>query len=385
MATYKRFSFPHVYHYIFVLVSINIAKAQAQSLNHSLYSFGDSFVDPGNNNYLDTIAKANSPPYGQDFVNGTPTGRFTNGRQVTDFIALNLSALNYPRAYLDPNLSLEDLMSAVGFGSAGTGFDPLTPPILDVIPISTQLKYFIEYKRRLVAAIGEKNTEDKIGRALVYVTAGTNDFIVNYFSSASSRPDMYTIPEYQSFLLQLIRQFIQGLMDQGVRRIAFSGLPPLGCLPTSITLYSNDSANVDGPRDCVEYLNTVAQDFNLMLQNELMTMQNSLNGSKIAYIDFYGPVNDTIKNPQKYGFDQVNRGCCGSGTIEQGILCSLIPILCPDASKYVFWDATHFTEKAYYIIYEANRPIIDSVINFTEEAYSIFFKANRPITNDVSN
>ncbi|KAM7473599.1 hypothetical protein LguiB_020842 [Lonicera macranthoides] len=332
MTSYKRFSFPQVYYYVFVLLSI-IAKAQARPLNHSLYSFGDSYVDPGNNNYISTIAQANFPPYGRDFVNKTPTGRFCNGRQVPDFIALNLCAANYPRAYLDPNLSLADLISAVGFGSSGSGFDPLTPPILTAIPVPTQLEFFREYRRRLVAAIGEKNTRDKIGRSLIYVAAATNDFILNYFGNSTSRRTMFTIAQYERFLLQLVRQFIQGLVDQGARRIAFSGLPPLGCLPVSITLYSNNTRNVLGPRNCVEYLNTVARDFNLMLQNELRTIQNSLNGSKIAYIDFYGPVNDTIYNPQRYGFDQVNRGCCGTGIFEQGRSCNSTTITCPDASR----------------------------------------------------
>lgn len=48
--------------------------------------FGDSIVDPGNNNNLLTIAKSNYPPYGRDFIGGTPTGRFTNGKIPSDFV-----------------------------------------------------------------------------------------------------------------------------------------------------------------------------------------------------------------------------------------------------------------------------------------------------------
>ena len=63
------------------------------SLKQSLYaqkvpcyfSFGDSIVDNGNNNNLLSLAKANFPPYGIDFANGLP-GRFTNGRNIADFI-----------------------------------------------------------------------------------------------------------------------------------------------------------------------------------------------------------------------------------------------------------------------------------------------------------
>lgn len=48
--------------------------------------FGDSSVDPGNNNRLATTTKGNFLPYGKNFFNGRPTGRFTDGRLATDFI-----------------------------------------------------------------------------------------------------------------------------------------------------------------------------------------------------------------------------------------------------------------------------------------------------------
>ena len=48
--------------------------------------FGDSTVDPGNNNRLQTAAKANFLPYGVSFYGGMPTGSFSNGRLVTDIL-----------------------------------------------------------------------------------------------------------------------------------------------------------------------------------------------------------------------------------------------------------------------------------------------------------
>lgn len=53
----------------------------------SIIVFGDSSVDPGNNNNLpNTWHKGNFLPYGKDFSHSLPTGRFTNGRLCTDFI-----------------------------------------------------------------------------------------------------------------------------------------------------------------------------------------------------------------------------------------------------------------------------------------------------------
>jgi hypothetical protein len=66
-----------------------------QCLNHqclrkehvALFIFGDSFVDAGNNNYINatTDFQANYEPYGETFFK-YPTGRFSNGRLISDFI-----------------------------------------------------------------------------------------------------------------------------------------------------------------------------------------------------------------------------------------------------------------------------------------------------------
>jgi hypothetical protein len=50
--------------------------------------FGDSIVDTGNNNDLNTIAKCNFLPYGRDFNGGMPTGRFSNGKVPSDLLGL---------------------------------------------------------------------------------------------------------------------------------------------------------------------------------------------------------------------------------------------------------------------------------------------------------
>lgn len=53
------------------------------------FIFGDSLLDNGNNNDLETAARANYQPYGVDFPDG-PTGRFTNGKNMADFLGLSL-------------------------------------------------------------------------------------------------------------------------------------------------------------------------------------------------------------------------------------------------------------------------------------------------------
>jgi phospholipase/lecithinase/hemolysin len=53
-----------------------------------LFSFGDSLTDTGNFRFVfpnDTLAPGLSFPYGETFFQ-RPTGRFSNGRLIVDFI-----------------------------------------------------------------------------------------------------------------------------------------------------------------------------------------------------------------------------------------------------------------------------------------------------------
>lgn len=78
---------------------------EATTLVPAIMTFGDSAVDVGNNDYLPTIFKANYPPYGRDFVNHQPTGRFCNGKLATDItgkwkISFKLKPFSFPFFFL---------------------------------------------------------------------------------------------------------------------------------------------------------------------------------------------------------------------------------------------------------------------------------------------
>ncbi|PIN10421.1 Triacylglycerol lipase [Handroanthus impetiginosus] len=335
----------------------NLAKQRPVNNSVSaLFVFGDSTVDSGNNNYIDTLSKGNFAPYGKDFPNHVPTGRFTNGRLATDFVASYIGIKDLIPPYLDPTLSLDDLKTGVCFASAGTGFDPLTAQMNGVIPMQKQMKYFEEYKSRMEGYIGKDKTKTLIENAALLISAGTNDFIVNYYGPPIRRKT-YTISRYQQYVLELGQQFVQGLVEMGARKIAFVGLPPMGCVPSVITLNSD---NAFTHRGCIEELSSVARDYNRLLQNKLTAMQSRDAG--FVYIDIYKPLDDMIKKPQHYGFDNVNCGCCASGMIEISILCNPYSAVCSDDSKYVFWDAVHPTEAAYYNVFLSVRPVIDRLL-----------------------
>lgn len=111
-----------------ILVFVQTLRIQAKV--SSIIVFGDSTVDSGNNNYISTILKSNFGPYGRDFNNGEPTGRFSNGRIVTDFISEGFQLKQAIPAYLDSSYSIADFATGVCFASAGTGYDDATSNVL---------------------------------------------------------------------------------------------------------------------------------------------------------------------------------------------------------------------------------------------------------------
>jgi len=75
---------------ISTLIGLVVAMATTfvpQAEARAFFVFGDSLVDNGNNNYLATTARADSPPYGIDYPTRRPTGRFSNGLSIPDFIS----------------------------------------------------------------------------------------------------------------------------------------------------------------------------------------------------------------------------------------------------------------------------------------------------------
>eukprot|EP01018_Ginkgo_biloba_P025484 Gb_06060 [translate_table: standard] len=321
-----------------------IRSTEAQKVP-AVYVFGDSYGDTGNNDYILTLARANFPPYGRDFIDHVPTGRFSNGKLMSDYFVEGLGIKELLPPYLDPKLEAQDLLTGVSFASSGTGLDNLTAKILNVIPFWKEIEYFKEYTSRLVALVGEDRTISILKEAVYFITIGTNDFIANYYVFPFRRYQ-YTVSQYKEFLLQTYTDYIKKLYSLNARRIALINLPPLGCLP-----FGRTERILQSKGACVEEINQAASDFNTGLMSIIDQLKSVLPDLKIVSLDYNTLISDAIKNPSKYGFEVTAKGCCGTGKIELGILCNkFTPFTCVDASKYVFFDSVHLTQKAYEII-----------------------------------
>ncbi|KAJ4965468.1 hypothetical protein NE237_017317 [Protea cynaroides] len=307
----------------------------------AVFGFGDSIIDPGNNNNLTTVVKCNFPPYGKDFMGGMPTGRFCNGRVPTDFFVEELGIKNLLPAYLDPNLGPQDLLTGVSFASGAAGYDPLTSKIASVLSLADQLKLFKEYTGKLKKIAGEERTKTILKESFYALCAGSDDIANTYFPTPFRKKD-YDVPAYTDLMLRSASNFIQELYKLGARRIAVLDVPPIGCVPSQRTIAGGQE------RKCADEYNQAALLFNSKLSSQIDYLNNKLPQAKIVFVDIYKPLLGIIENPNTYGFDDVLEGCCGTGKIEVAILCNgLVPVTCPDDSKFLFWDSYHPTERGY--------------------------------------
>ncbi|VAH98086.1 unnamed protein product [Triticum turgidum subsp. durum] len=321
----------------------------ARPLVPAVMLLGDSLLDIGNNDYILTIAKANFPPYGRDFEDHIATGRFSNGKVLSDFIGESLGFTSSPVAYLSPEASGENLVSGANFASAQSGYYDQTAHMYNVIPLSQQLEHFKEYRHKLVVLVGSSQAESIISDSLYIISAGSNDYLFNYYIN----PFIHKSPDqFSDLLIGIFNSTVAELYGMGARRIGVFSLPSFGCAPLTITVFGHGGNNT-----CVTSLNNDARKFNRKLSASIDLLSKRYHDLKIAVLDLYTPVYSLVTSPGSQGFTETRRGCCGTGTVEATVfLCNPISIgTCRNATMYVFWDSVHPTEAA-------NKVIADSLV-----------------------
>ncbi|KAK9921110.1 hypothetical protein M0R45_029637 [Rubus argutus] len=305
----------------------------------ALIIFGDSVVDVGNNNNLNTVVKANFPPYGRDFVNHRPTGRFCNGKLATDFTAENLGFTSYPPAYLSQEASGKNLLTGVNFASAASGYYDPTAQLYNSISLTQQLNNYKQYQSKVVNMVGQAKANDIFSRGIHLLSAGNSDFIQNYYITPLLT--VYTPDQFSDILIRSYSTFIQNLHGLGARKIGVTSLPPIGCLPAAITIFGA------GSNQCVSRLNGDAISFNKKLSSTSESLQTKLPGLTLVVFDIYKPLLDMVTKPSDNGFMESRRACCGTGTLETSVLCNSRSIgTCNNVTGYVFWDGFHPSEAA---------------------------------------
>ncbi|KAG6605294.1 GDSL esterase/lipase 1, partial [Cucurbita argyrosperma subsp. sororia] len=140
----------------------------------AFFLFGDSYVDAGNNNYINTTAdfQANFPPYGETFFH-LPTGRFTDGRTIPDFLA-EYAGLPLIPPYLDPHTDFYD--NGVNFASSGSGA-LVESHEGSAIGLQTQMKFFKKVMKSLRKKLGNASAQTLISNSVFLFNFGGNDYL----------------------------------------------------------------------------------------------------------------------------------------------------------------------------------------------------------------
>ncbi|XP_027157151.1 GDSL esterase/lipase At1g29670-like [Coffea eugenioides] len=315
------------------------------------FIFGDSQDDNGNNNYLNTTAKANYPPYGIDLPEG-PTGRFTNGRNQADFIAELLGFEGYMPPFA--NIKGQDITKGVNYASAASGIlDQTGRQLGDIVSLNQQLQNHRRVTSQLVRLIGnEAATKEYLAKCLYTFAIGSNDYI-----------DSYLLPEYyptsrlrtpRQFARMLIIEYSQQLRKLyrlGARKIAIFGLGFLGCVPGLLS--------IDGT--CVDSLNSEVQLFNEELKPLVDELNTELSGAHFIYVNVTAITLSTM--PAEITIDK--SPCCNVSTTVSAGQCIPGQIPCSNRNQYYFWDDFHPSE----IVYEASSRLAYSALSSLLNAY----------------
>ncbi|KAI4998627.1 hypothetical protein ZWY2020_053969 [Hordeum vulgare] len=342
---------------LLVLVLLSAAAPRlcaGQALVPGVMIFGDSVVDAGNNNRLATLVRADFPPYGRDFpATHAPTGRFCNGKLATDYTVESLGLSSYPPAYLSEEAQSDNktLLHGANFASGAAGYLDATAALYGAISLGRQLDYFKEYQSKVAAVAGEKRAAALTSGSIYLVSAGTSDYVQNYYVNAMLAA-AYTPDQFADALMQPFTAFVERLYGLGARRIGVTSLPPMGCLPASVTLFGGGGGGGGG--GCVERLNNDSLAFNAKLQAASDAAKKRHSDLKLVVLDIYNPLLNLVADPMTAGFFESRRACCGTGTIETSVLCHQgAPGTCANATGYVFWDGFHPTDAANKVLADA--------------------------------
>ncbi|GLJ15043.1 hypothetical protein SUGI_0245660 [Cryptomeria japonica] len=308
------------------------------------FVFGDSLVDYGNNNYLATPARADFYPYGIDHPTHKPTGRFSNGLNIADFISMKLGVESV-LPYLSPLLNGDALLRGANFASAGVGIlNDTGVQFLEIIRMPQQLQYFVQYKNRVAQILGVAATDGLVAEGLISITLGGNDYVNNYyFTPISLRSIQYSLPDYTQFIMLEYKKILRQLYDLGGRKVLVTSAGPLGCAPAVRALRS-----VNG--ECVGDLQKATSLYNSQLRSVINQLNSEVSAQVFTYADSYSMNMGLFNNPAAYGFVDSTNACCGQGRYNGIGLCTPASSVCKNRDAYLFWDNYHPSERANKII-----------------------------------
>ncbi|MCL7030295.1 hypothetical protein MKW94_004170 [Papaver nudicaule] len=258
---------------------------QGSNVAPTLYVFGDSLVDSGNNNFLNTPAKAKYMPYGVDFPNGA-TGRFTNGKTTVDFFA---EWLGLP--YVAPYLGLSEEEKSK---NKSITFEKI---------VKTDLPKSLRTPEEIAK---------HLSKSVFVIQMGSNDYIINYLQPTSNTSKTYNPPQF------------------GARKFVVE-LGPIGCAPGIVGRVTPKPTT-----PCIEMINNLVNIFNLGLPMMTQELTSTYKGSNFIHGLVFKRSYVWNLSPIKY----VSTPCCPSAGNGTGP-CIMNGTPCKNKNAHMYWDSGH--------------------------------------------
>ncbi|KAI4969305.1 hypothetical protein ZWY2020_000219 [Hordeum vulgare] len=316
----------------------------------SMFVFGDDFADNGNLPKLpgghsqSDLSRQWIYPYGS-YINSrgsaaaVPTGRFSNNKIQSDFIARILGLNAAPPAYMH---TLDQSCDPTGmtFASGGAGVFQKKVPTL-----AAQVKSFM---RLIKSGIISK---EQLRHSVALVAISGNDYMSGADVKNSFLSSFDDIDTYIGNVTTEIVKNVEQLQKMGVKKVLVNNMHPIGCTPLRTSPNNYTACDILG--------NYAASVHNKNLK-QLMDKKNN------AYmLDLYTAFTDIINHAPVEGSDQSNNkfnnnlapccegfydtGFCG----QQGDTGEPLYELCENPDQLFYWDEVHPTHAGWKAVMKA--------------------------------
>ncbi|KAF8113741.1 hypothetical protein N665_0046s0087 [Sinapis alba] len=301
----------------------SIAPVVRGQIDSCYFVFGDSLFDNGSNNDSDASAEVNNLPYGIDFPQG-PTGRFSNGRNIADFIA-ELAGFNNT---IPPFRAVSRERANIGMNYAsGAG------KIRDIIHWRGRLSLRSQIDNHQWRIIKEGLPRRQLKQCLYIFSFGSYDYLdARFYTSRDLIRNRKPAEQFAERRIFFYKKYLNEIMYQlGARKVVLFGIGQIGCTPRTTSLW--------GFGGCVGAVNQAVEIFNKKLQTMVAELNKQLSGAKFTYVDLFSGYDKAVT---ALGIEVGGRSCCTLTPREK--LCAVNGTICPDRTKYLFWDGLHTTE-----------------------------------------
>ncbi|XP_044431860.1 GDSL esterase/lipase At5g03600 [Triticum aestivum] len=305
----------------------------------TFFVFGDDLADNGNlppTGPVTQMSRQWAYPYGSNYVDAdgfprpnTPSGRFSNYKIQSDFIATMLGLEEAPQAHA---LTAKKTCDPSGMTFATGGAGVLHSTSHEVPALAKQVDTF----RKMVK--DGTITEKQLSHSVALMAFSGNDYAGTGVSGLSSPND---INAYIGKVTKEIAANVDQLLKLGVTKVLVNNLHPIGCTPSHTRINNYTTC------DIFENLGASIHNDNL---KQVMTSKKN-----VYIVDVYTAFINIVDHGAGKGselskqFKRKLSPCCES--LDSGGYCGqqgessteLLYTVCDNSNRFFYWDDMHPT------------------------------------------